>query len=364
MILTEEKRMKNLCKICLSLILLMLIACFCTVGVFAEEEVKISPKGESEITVDEDSKKVVLEVEIENPPEKYEISWFECDEKGKVEKDEKSLGDKEKLTYDDFPKEFNGQKKYILCRIEYEEETKDCIFVLIFGEEKKIKSNVKELVELSKPSKTQYHVGDCVDLTGLVLKLVTNDGSTPDALVGTDYGQFKKNDYISSNGISVKVSPIILKNEGYNEILVAVGGTSYRFNVKVLQAEETFEETDETKKIDVISKETSESSSAASTKKEEDPGKPQSSGILKTVLIISISCVLLIAIITVVLLLVLKNKHKQPEEDVFKDETEYDDLPETSDTDENPLVDTDLIERELNKENEENDDEDEDNDEE
>lgn len=347
--------MKKTVKNYFLIIAIVILSIFCAVSSFADEQVVLKPKGNKNITVTKNDVSIDLEVEVQNAPDDIVFAWYKVDENGTV-LDEKSLSDKELFTLKKFPEEFKGQKEYYQCAINYSDGKKaNCIFSVTYeneaGNSEKKKPNVVSIEILSKQTKNEYYVGESLDLTGLTLKMITDDGIVPNALIGTDCGRFTANDFISDNNISVRVNPIALKTPGAQEITINIGDAVHKFNV-IVKKNKDVSETDEEDIGDIlISPEQTEKEKVTSSETEiiantENENSKNGTSLWILILLIVLGCVIGIGGTLLVVHLVNKKNNEEQLTDYY----------ENSGLNESELVDTDLIEQEMKKNENENDD--------
>ncbi len=85
----------------------------------------------------------------------------------------------------------------------------------------------------SDPDRTDYIVGETVDLTGFSARMLTSAGFVQQNLEGKENASFEENYFISKNNVKVTVTPKVLLDEGKTDVIITAGEAKYIFTVNV-----------------------------------------------------------------------------------------------------------------------------------
>ena len=85
----------------------------------------------------------------------------------------------------------------------------------------------------SAPDRTDYTVGETVDLTGFSARMLTSAGFVQQNLEGKENASFEENSFISKNNVRVTVTPTVLLDEGKTDVIITAGEAKYMFTVNV-----------------------------------------------------------------------------------------------------------------------------------
>ena len=84
------------------------------------------------------------------------------------------------------------------------------------------------------PAKTEYIVGETVDLTGFSARIYTDYGFVTQNLVGKANASFEKNTFLSQSDVEITVTPKVFTEEGSVDVIIAVDDAKYVFTVNVI----------------------------------------------------------------------------------------------------------------------------------